>query len=371
MLRLLHLADLHLGWRPRYLDDDLARERQQQRDNLLDRAVDFALEQRLDAVVIAGDLFETYDPPEGLVHRVMASLQRLEDAGIFLLTTPGNHDEITYVNSVYRKHKANWPGVLVTNPDPELVHSGRVGGRDVNFYSLAYTGGITPAGQPLTNLPHKGGEGLHIAVFHGTLGMAQERSLPLDRAALGAVGYDYVALGHIHKPRQERLGASPVVYPGCIEGKGFDDPGTPNWTVVNFGETGVRIETPPVEVQTIRVETIDLTLLTSPEELEERIVALGDVKAQVRILLTGTVQFEIAAEDLVGRHAHRFWHLEVRDRSDSLDPELIERWGAQKTVRGAFIRQMGERLQAAETEEERLLAQRALLYGLNALRLSA
>ncbi|WP_374713305.1 DNA repair exonuclease, partial [Symbiobacterium terraclitae] len=223
MIRILHLADLHLGWRPAFMPRDRAEERRRRRDTLLERAVDLALDRRngIDMVVIAGDLFETHRPEEPLVAAVMGQLRRLEQGGVPVVTVPGNHDEITYPNSVYQNHREDWPGLLVTNPNPAHVASLTVQGAAVHLYSLAYTGGVTQTQPPVNRFPKVDGPGVHLAVFHGTLGdWGGDRSLPLDPAALAKAGYDYVALGHIHKPGEVRLGRGLAVYPGAVEGKG-------------------------------------------------------------------------------------------------------------------------------------------------------
>ena len=60
--------------------------------------------------MIVGDLFETHCPEEPLVAAAVAQLRRLEQAGIPVVTVPGNHDEITYPNSVYQTRRDDWPG---------------------------------------------------------------------------------------------------------------------------------------------------------------------------------------------------------------------------------------------------------------------
>jgi exonuclease SbcD len=368
MPRLLHLADLHLGWEPRYLEGKKARERRLRRDSLLERAVDFALAERLELVVIAGDLFETHRPDLELVEGAMAQLRRLTDAGIELVTTPGNHDEVTYSDSVYRQRGSDWPGRLVLNPTAEHVATLDLAGEKVFIYSLAYTGGVTPASRPLAEFPRLPEPGFHLAVFHGTIGGGDERSLPLDRAALAAAGYDYVALGHIHLPSVSELGGTTVVYSGCIEGKGFDDPGVPYWTVVSLRNGRHEIERIPQAIQSIQAVELDLTECESADEVAERLDALADADALVRVRLHGSLHFPLDAEELRARAAPRFYHLEVRDESDRIAPELLDAWSAERTIRGMFVARMRERLDGAGSEEERRLAVRALRYGIRALR---
>lgn len=368
MFRFLHLADLHLGWEPAYLDSKKAKERRKRRDSLLERAADFSLDEGIDLVVIAGDLFETHRPDSALVQHVLSQLNRLTEAGVQVVTTPGNHDEITYANSVYREYEEEWPGTLITNPLPRHVTTLELGSESVHVYSLAYTGGVTPVQRPLSDFPLLAEPGFHLAVFHGTAGSGGERSLPLDRGALTRAGYDYVALGHIHIAHEMDLGGSKVVYSGCQEGKGFDDVGVPHWTVVSAGAGGCEIERPPLAVQRIHVEELDLTECESVQEIEELIGELADGDALVRLRLVGSLHFELDAQDLQARFARHFYHFDVRDDSDSVGAQLLDEWAAEKTVRGAFVRQIRERMDQAPSVEERRKLVRALRYGIHALR---
>ena len=371
MFRFLHLADLHLGWEPAYLDSKRAGERREQRDAVLRRAVDYALDARLDLVLIAGDLFESHRPAPALAQHAMAQLGRLREAGIEVVTVPGNHDEITYADSVYQEQKEAWPGILVTNPTARHVRTLELGGEALHLYSLAYTGGVTPAQQPLTTFPRLDDDGFHLAIFHGTIGSGEERSLPLDRRALQAAGYDYVALGHIHLPSIAELGRTKVVYSGCNEGKGFDDRGVPYLTLVSAGGGRCEIERVPFDVQRIHVEELDLTECDAPDEIEGRLEGLAGDEAQVRLRLTGSLHFPFDPDELQARYAHRFFHLEVRDDSDSVSPELLEQWAAERTIRGAFVRRMQEALDEASTPTEKRKVVRALRYGIRAFRSAA
>ena len=117
MIRLLHLADLHLGWESRTMPDDKSRILRKERDKILEKAVDFALHpgNEIDGVIIVGDLFEKYNPEEALIRETMRQMNRLVQNNKLCVTVPGNHDEITYHNSVYREQGKNWPGTLITD----------------------------------------------------------------------------------------------------------------------------------------------------------------------------------------------------------------------------------------------------------------
>lgn len=377
MLRILHLADLHLGWRPSFLGP-LADDRQRERDGLLRRAVDFVLErQPVDLVIIAGDLFETHTPAPALVESVISDLKRLIDNGIAVVTVPGNHDEITYADSVYRIHAERWPGVLVQNPMPAHVATLDVHGTPVHVYGLAYTGGLTRARPPISEFPRLDAHGVHVAVFHGSLDWdAGDRSLPLMSAALAAAGYDYVALGHIHRPGEHRLGAGLAVYPGMVEGKGFSDPGVGRFTVatvgVNDGEAGrsvqrVAVETFPAGVRPVRAVELDVTSLEDMDAVERRIRAEAAGKPVMQVRLVGAAPGLMDVEALTARLAGDFYFLEIIDDTSMLDDEAVARLAREPTVRGEFVRRMRALMDQAADDGQRELAARALRRGLAAL----
>ncbi|HAI20311.1 MAG TPA: DNA repair exonuclease [Clostridiales bacterium UBA8153] len=366
-MRILHLADLHLGWHPGWLGDR-AKARQRERDSLLERAVDYAVASvhGIRLVIIAGDLFETHQPEPGLVGAVLRQLRRLEAAGVQLVTVPGNHDEITYHNSVYRVYGREWPGLLVENPHPEHVRRLDVGGETCHFYSLAYTGGITRAGTPLSSFPRRDEPGWHLASFHGSLDWnAGDRSLPLASSGLSQAQYDYVALGHLHGHRVAELGAGLAVYPGAVEGKGFNDPGVGCFTVADLRPGKVSVAKVPAGARAIITRTVGMT--GGAGELETVISGLADREAMVRVVLTGAGAGEPDLEGLAGRLGPLFYHLELVDQTTVLSEDMLEVYARELTIRGLFVRRLQEKLAAATGDHEAKPVWRALRLGLASL----
>jgi DNA repair protein SbcD/Mre11 len=373
MPRVLHLADLHLGWMPRDLDDERARLRRARRDSLLAHAVDTALAEAVDVVVVAGDLFETFDPEPELVERALAQLGRLSEAGITVVTVPGNHDELTYAGSVYRRWAERWPGVLITTPMPAKVASLALDGTTLHVYGVAYVGGVTDVREAVRAFPAPEGDGLHLFLAHGTLvggggsAWARERSLPLDREALAAAGYDYVALGHLHVPSEVRLGRALAVYPGCVGGKGIDDVGARHWTLVTLGAGHAQLQRVAAPAQPLRDLTLDVTGMSGADAVLLAIRDLGDPDALVRVTLRGALPAAIEPAYLEARARGDFFQLEVRDATTAVSAAVLDDWSAAPTVLGAFVRRMRQRLEEAPDDDTRALVTRALLRGVDAL----
>lgn len=374
MLRCLHLADLHLGWSPSELPGDKARARQHERDLLLKRAVDFALapDNRINMVIIAGDLFESHRPDPAVAEEAVRQLGRLARAGVLLVTVPGNHDEITYHDSVYRQRGDSWPGVLVRNPMPEMVASQSLNGTPVFVYSLAYTGGLTRTDE-LESLPRAAEPGIHIGVFHGSLDWdAGDRSLPIASQALAAAEYHYVALGHIHKHGKFKVGKGLAVYPGMVEAKGFDDPGTGELTVVEFSDTGAvaAVKTSPLSVRKHVSAEIDVSAVPSHDALVDacRATTGADSDALVRITLKGVPPFAIDVDALASSLQGEFFSVEVVDETTFLSDELSRQLASEPTVRGYFVRRLMAKLEHAADERERKVLELAMRKGLAAFR---
>lgn len=374
MPRLLHLADLHLGWVPRDLPASVAEARRAARDALLDEAVGLALSERVHAVMIVGDLFETFDPPADLVRAVRAALERLVAAGIVVVTVPGNHDELTYGGSVYRREAGRWPGLLVREPMPAHVASLTLADATLHVHGLAYVGGVTDVASALASLPARSQDGPHLFMAHGTLVHGQgnayeERSLPLPRTALAAAGYDYVALGHVHQASTQHLGSSLAVYPGCVGGKGFDDPGSAAWTLVEITAGGARSWQRPLQGQALRDVRLDVSDCDDEAAVVEALGALvaGFPGDMVRVRLSGALPAALDADELAARCLGDAAHLRVEDHTTDVSPALLEAWSASPTVRGDFVRRLRDRLEASQDEAERARLVRALRFGLDAL----
>src|SRR5438093_1220452 len=117
MLRIIHTADVHLGAR----HDDLAEQAAAQRERqfaAFRASVDLAISEKVDLVLIAGDLFDSNVQPRRSVERVAAELKRLVEARIRTVIIPGTHDVYDRA-SIYRAYDlAALAGVAA---DSELI----------------------------------------------------------------------------------------------------------------------------------------------------------------------------------------------------------------------------------------------------------
>jgi exonuclease SbcD len=303
--RFLHLADLHLetsfGGRPS------TRERLRRAAlEAFENAVDYAIDNRLHAVLAAGDLYD--DPLLSLQTElaIQRQVQRLEEAGVWFLAVCGNHDpggpRYRSIRLSFETDPAGAPRervfvfrdrqpqrVTVTDRDGTPV--GMVVGAghpsDAESENLAASFPSVTTSLPLVGLLHTHVESTPLAGKH-------ELYAPSGLRDFERSEYSYWALGHIHI-RQCAVPGQPVYYAGNLQGRNPRETGPKGGLVVE-ARPGVAAEPQFVRFAPVRWEKTQIDQLadfSSPRalvtQLTEAVGALGADSDEliVRIELSG------------------------------------------------------------------------------------
>ncbi|MBI5364040.1 MAG: DNA repair exonuclease [Planctomycetes bacterium] len=256
-LEILAIGDLHLGRTPIGLPDGFAPRDFSPRAAWA-RAVEHAIEQRVDAVVVLGDVvdhdddfIEAYDP---LKHGV----ERLVRAEIEVLAVVGNHDVRVLPRLASEIGELRLLGRGGVWEEHRVEREGRGAVRFVGWSFPTKT----VKHDPVESLTLRAEDGVAtIGLVHGDLDDASSNYAPLARARLVAKRFDAWLLGHVHKPSlggdRDRIG-----YLGSLVGL---DPGEPGlhgpWRVRVDGPGRVHYE--PLALAPIRWESAEL--LVTPE----------------------------------------------------------------------------------------------------------
>ena len=192
-MRLLHTADCHLG--NFMLDGDKEKE-------AFAALIEAAIAIGPDVLVVAGDLFDHGRVSDDVIAWTLEQMSRLDCPVIVL---PGNHDYDVLMRIAAGAHLAAHPGItIITAPDGELIHLPEAGltlwGRALEDH--------TPDHRPLLGIPDRPDNGWCVVLGHGLIVDALNsggRGSPIFPADVEAVGWDYVALGHVHTHRIIRI----------------------------------------------------------------------------------------------------------------------------------------------------------------------
>ncbi|BET58511.1 metallophosphoesterase family protein [Geobacter sp. 60473] len=237
-LSFLHTADIHLGKTYRTSTGDT--ERYEDFFRMLNNIVSDAIVEGVDFVLIAGDLFHTGQILPRTFARTIETLQPLRDSGIPCIAVEGNHDWIHRRDSIswmealsqmgyihlLRPSRTETGGYRFDSFDYDQGMGGHIEVNGLNIYGLGYIG--TQAGAHVSRICETVTTTNNILLFHVGVwnyspveigNMKPEEALPLAEV------FDYVALGHGHKPY---IIATPEGRPYAF------NPGSPE--CVNFGE---------------------------------------------------------------------------------------------------------------------------------------
>ncbi|TMQ58690.1 MAG: DNA repair exonuclease [Candidatus Eisenbacteria bacterium] len=369
-VRILHLADLHLGAAFPSMGER-AQERTRDLLNAFLRAIEFASSPKhpVDLVAIAGDLFDTHDPDEGLVFQVESSFERLSKAKVPVFLVPGTHDAYSYRRSVYRRLRLPEGSALLAEPRLQPGARLTIRGETVQMYGVAYDPAV--AARPLGDFSRSGTADYHVGILHGALQDSptwkiRPSDLPINRGEVAACGLHYLALGHYHNFVEVREGGSVAVYPGTLEGRKFGEDGPRHLLIVTLSRGTVSIERKPWNTRTLSQVAVEFVGADVHDEhqLIDRIAAFAGDGEIVRVRLEGAADFVFEPERIAARIRDRFFHLEIDDHTYLLDAALLGRFRDEATIRGAFVRRTLERLSRAQTQQEKEIATLALRIGL-------
>ena len=213
------------------------------------RIVDIALADSVAAVLIAGDLFDGAERSAKTGAFLVAQLDRLAAAGILVFYIKGNHDAENPVSG-----DTVWP-------DNVHLFDGRggkaqIGAHDIWVHGVSFSGRHAPESLvPKFAAPVAGA--VNIGMLHTSLAGAvgHDPYAPCSVAELRAAGFDYWALGHVHK-RDIHSEAPWIVMPGIPQGRDIGEAGPKSATMITVDAGAVTI----AEIPTSRVEFLALNL---------------------------------------------------------------------------------------------------------------
>jgi exonuclease SbcD len=238
MNKFLHTADIHLG--KTYRTSSGEAERYEDFFRILGGIISDAIQEKVDFVLIAGDLFHTGQILPRTFAKTIETLQPLKDAGIPCIAVEGNHDWIHRRDSIswmealsqmeyirlLRPSRTDTGGYCFDPFDPETGMGGCIEVKGLNIYGLGYIG--AQAGSHVSRICEAVKTENNLLLFHvgvWTYSPVEIGNMQPDEALPLAEKFDYVALGHGHKPYIiETLDGRPYAF----------NPGSPE--CVNFGE---------------------------------------------------------------------------------------------------------------------------------------
>jgi DNA repair protein SbcD/Mre11 len=361
MLRLLHTADVHLGARHADLGEQAAAQRERQ-FAAFRASVDLAISEKVDVVLIAGDLFDSNTQPRRSVDRVAAELKRLVEAKIRTVIIPGTHD-VYDRSSIYRVH--DLAALAGSGADDDLVTvltPGRgtveIAACDLVVHGVVFETKRAPH-SPLRDVrvdrAAAGGRTWQVGMVHGALAIPNRTDrddVVFTREEIEASGLDYLALGHWHSTQQGKAGGTLYAYSGAPEPVAVSQDGAGKVLLVTLDEVNgarsVKIEARPVGRSRFEKLDVDAGSLRDQPALVGLLAGRADPDLILDVRLTGVRpdELDVSPDEVEDRLKGSFLKLRVRDVSR---PPLTEgSLPSPETIPGAFIRNVEGRIAELE-----------------------
>jgi len=339
LVKFIHTGDLHLGLKFKNVSfqQEKAIERRNELWSTFERIVKYAKDNKVDFLLIAGDLFEEAYFTIGDITRVKDTFKTAENVNIII--SAGNHD---FKGSKSLYTRVEWTS-NVTIFDGEGINKKEFEDLNTVIYGYSWDTVEIRTNNLFNGLENKlDNTKNNILVIHGDISN-NSSYLPLNLQELNNLNMDYIALGHIHKPQ---IISEKIAYSGCPEPLDFGELGERGIIKGMISNKKAEFQFVPFSKRKfIETEVIIDENMGYPDIINEiRNTSIGNKKIDFyRINLKGFIQKDIIVENLNKDLNNDFYHIElVNNTILDYDLEQLEKENEGNII-GRFIDSMKEK----------------------------
>lgn len=332
-MRLIHTADLHLESK---MESNLSKEQATRRRGELisafEQIINYAGTNDVRLVLISGDMFDKSNIRKSAMRTVIDLIKANPDMDFLYLR--GNHDCEAFdaeLNSSYPPNFYTFDSEKWTRYEYDDIV---ITGREINDDNQNNIYGDLVLDVAKFN----------IVMLHGQESVVKpgDRTHIINIKALRNKYIDYLALGHIHSYKLEKLDERGMYcYPGCPEPRGFDECGTKGFVVLDIDDKTLKTEFVSLQKRTFH----EVELSVDPGMDMPRVYSavediLNEIPAKdlVKLVITGFTELDrdIDTERICDKFADRVFFFKVYDRTRAkID---YESFAFDRTLKGTFVR---------------------------------
>lgn len=355
-LTFLHSGDFHLG--SYFYSSDLPVELvENRRENIwasIESLFSYAKEKKVDCIFLCGDIFNENYVTLSILERLNSLFKTVPETKIFIIF--GNHDPYSKISKFRYLNLAS--NVFVF--DEDNVKSFEF--EDFNVYGISYTDRILNKSSYFEDIKLDRKK-INILLLHTDILMPNFNYMNLNLSDIEHLGFDYIALGHIHKPQKVKEN---IIYPGSLEPLSFKETGFHGAIYGEFENRKLYKKFIPLSSSIFTLvnyelkESFDFYYLL--EHLKDNVL-VEDKNNYIRLTLTGKLPmgFDLDIKGLEEALKKYVYYIEVIDNTEeNYDIEKILDLNRENQI-GIFIDKVNSLNESQEIKEK------ILKYGLNAL----
>jgi len=218
-MKFIHIADVHLDIPFRVLETkNLSEKRRLEQRNAIKKVIEYIKENDIPYLFICGDFYEQEYVKLSTIEYINKLFETIPKTKIFIV--PGNHDP--YIKNSYYARYSFAPNVKIFKENIEKIEDG-----SINIYGYGFEDFYMKKSK-YQEIQIEDKNKINILLTHGELDGSENTSNlynPLSKTYLKELGFDYIALGHIHKISYNEEENQKIVYPGSLVSLGFDELG--------------------------------------------------------------------------------------------------------------------------------------------------
>ena len=279
-MKIIHCADIHLDSNlQRNLTNEQAKERRQELLLTFEKMVAYGMENEVEAILIAGDLFDTANVSVTTRKAVASCITDHPSIAFFYLK--GNHDADNFLSS--------WEEI------PKNLYLFAEKWKTYDFKGVMISG--VELSEKNKNIIYEGlvldPKNLNIVMLHGqeVNYQGKDKTEVVQIPSLTNKFIDYLALGHIHFYKKNKLDSRGVYcYSGCLEGRGYDEAGEKGFVLLTIENKKIQSSFIPFAKRTIHEVKVDITELAETTQIAKKMEeSLKDItkKDMVKVVLKG------------------------------------------------------------------------------------
>jgi exonuclease SbcD len=357
--KIIHTSDLHLGTTFKGLGDKSKLHRIDCQD-VLSNIVDLCIKEKANALLIAGDLFDSAVPQKSLVKCVINEIERLNGEKISVFISSGNHDPYKE-GSVWLEYKfpSNVTIFSSTDLEPKEIDG-------MSIYGLAYTNDTK---EPLKGFKAEDSETFKIGLVHGSTTDIKWDEEPeagyrkIPKPDVDSCNLDYVALGHFHDVLEIKSTVK-CFYSGCPEPLSFKNKKDCYVLLVTYSQGNVTVKPIKTNIRNFETLEVDVTSFESDMELRKLLEKHVDENKILRLVLNGSpsLDFNLDIESLEKEFASKCFFLRIDD-----NVHLPDNLSEDETIRGNFIKLIKAEISKEKDAEKKKRLENALRLGIGYL----
>jgi DNA repair protein SbcD/Mre11 len=358
-IKIIHTGDLHLGMTFKSLGKKSRLHRRDCQD-VFSNIIDLCINEKVDGLLIAGDLFHDPNPSKPIVTFVIDEFKRLRDKSIPVFLISGNHDPHKK-DSFWFNY--NFPLNVVVfennNLEPKTIGN-------LTVYGLAYTNNTK---EPLKDFKAEKSDNFKVGLIHGsTINInvkedPESNYRPIKKAQIDNSNLDYVALGHFHDLLEVKAKVK-CFYSGSPEGLSFkNNPGS-GVLFVKYSNGNVTVK--PIKTTIRGFHSIEIDCTKFDNDLEIRKILeknKGDDKI-LRLILKGSpsLDFQLDTDLFMKEFESKYFFLKIVD-----DVHIPNNLTEDETIRGQFIRIIKSEIEKESDSKKKKMLESALRIGIGHL----